>query len=74
MYLLMVVAMVGMNYTLKQRSKRTKRSEEEVEAVEEGEDDIKSSESIFEEGKGMITKVIEEDNDGIIDKGQVVNL
>ena len=74
MYLVMVVVMVGMNYTLKQRSKRTKRHEEEMEAAEEAEDDMKSSKTIFEEGKRLITKVIEEENEVIIDKGKVVNL
>ena len=66
--------MVGMNYTLKQRSKRSKVNEEEIEAAEEGEDERKLSETIFEEGKGLITKVIERENEIIIVKGKVVNL
>ena len=74
MYLVMVVAMVGMNYTLKQRSKRSKVNEVEIEAAEEGEDEMKLSETIFEEGKGLITKVIERENEIIIVKGKLVNL
>ena len=50
--------MVGMNYTLKQRSKRTKRNEEEIEGAEEGEDDMKCTKTIFEEGKGLITTLV----------------
>ena len=61
MYLLMVVVMVGMNYSLKQRSRRTGREEEDTE-----EEEVKSSEIRFKEGKGLITKVVEEDNDDSI--------
>ena len=74
MYLVMVVAMVGMNYTLKQRSKRSKVNEVEIETAEEGEDEMKLSETIYEEGKGLITKVIERENEIIIVKGKLVNL
>ena len=64
MYLLMVVLMVGMNYSLKQRNKRTGRKELDTE--EEKEEEVKSSEIEFKEGKGLITKIVEEDNDEIL--------
>ena len=69
LYLVMVVVVVGMNYTLKQRSERIKDNE-----IETGVEDKKSSECIFEEGKGLITKVIDEENEVSIDKGKVENL
>ena len=53
--------MVGMNYSLKQRSRRTGGEEEETQ-----EEEVKSSEIRFKEGKGLITKVVEEDNDDSI--------
>ena len=65
MYLLMVVLMVGMNYSLKQRSKRTGRKEGDTEEEKEAEE-VKSSEIRFKEGKGLITKIVEEDNDEIL--------
>ena len=66
--------MVVMNYTLKQRSKRTKINEEEIGAPEEGDNEIKSSKIIFEEGRSLITKVVEVENEVLIQKGKVVNL
>ena len=65
MYLLMVVLMVGMNYSLKQRSKRAGRKEEDTEEEKVAEE-VKSCEIRFKEGKGLITKIVEEDNDEIL--------
>ena len=53
MYLVMVVVMVGMNYSLKQRSKRTGRQEVDTEEEKE-EEVVMSSEIRFEEEQAQI--------------------
>ena len=60
MYLIMVVMMVGMNYSLKERTKKNRiKGEEEA---EEGQQVIKSIEIRFKEGGRLSSNVVEDDN------------
>ena len=71
LYLVMVVVMVGMNYSLKQRTRRVGLGEEDVEGEEE---EVKSSEIRFTEGEALSSRVVCQRNDNTVHKNNIVNL
>ena len=70
LYLVMVVVMVGMNYSLKQRTRRVGLRRE---AVEEAVEDFKSSEIRLTEGEALSIVVCQE-SDNTRPKHKIVNL
>ena len=72
MYLILVVMMVGMNYSLKERTK-TKRIKEEEDA-EEGKLVIRSSEIRFTERGRLFSNVVEDGNYDTSPKNDIVDL
>ena len=64
--------MVGMNYSLKERT-QTKRIKGEEEA-EEGKQVIRSSEIRFTEGGRLFTNVVEDDNSDMSPTNKIVDL
>ena len=72
MYLIMVVMMVGMNYSLKERTKWNMiKGEEEA---EEGKQVIKSSEIRFTEGGRLSSNVVGDDNKDVSPTNKIVDL
>ena len=72
LYLILVVMMVGMNYSLKERTK-TKRIKEEEDA-EEGKLVIRSSEIRFTERGRLFSNVVEDENYDTSPKNDIVDL
>ena len=70
LYLAMVVGMVGMNYNLKQRTKRVGLRKE---AVEEAVEDFKSSEIRLTEGEAL-SIVLCQESDNTRPKYKIVNV